>query len=71
MLGAFVSLVGVVRAGIFNSGALLACVLLPVALHSIYLCFRDYQKRSLIAANRNTIILQSLVSLLVMVIMVK
>ena len=64
MIGAFVSIFGLVRAGLFNSGALLACLLLPMALRSIYLCFRDFQKRSLISANRNTIILQSLVSLL-------
>jgi 1,4-dihydroxy-2-naphthoate octaprenyltransferase len=62
MLGAFASVFGLVRIGLFNSGALLACLLAPVALHSVYLCFRDFKKRSLIKANRNTIILQSLVS---------
>jgi len=67
MLGAFVSLFGLVRAGIFNSGALLACVLLPLVLHAIFLCFRDFQKRSLIAANKKTIILQSLASVLMIV----
>ena len=64
MLGAFVAVFGLVRAGHFNSGALLVCLLLPMAVHSIYLCFRDFQKRTLITANRNTIILQSLVSLM-------
>ncbi|MBL90400.1 MAG: hypothetical protein CMH56_01120 [Myxococcales bacterium] len=64
MLGAFAAVIGLVQTGLFNSGALLACLLLPMALHSIYLCFRDFQKRSLITANRNTIILQSLVSLM-------
>jgi 1,4-dihydroxy-2-naphthoate octaprenyltransferase len=64
MLGAFVALGALITNGIFQSGLWIAMLGLPVALHAIFVCFRDFQKRQLIIANRNTIILQSVVSLL-------
>ena len=66
MLGAFAALVGLTLNGVFHSGVLIALLGLPVALHAVFLCFRDFQKRQLITANRNTIILQSVVSLLML-----
>jgi len=66
MLGAFVALAGLITNGIFHGGLWIAMLGLPVALHAIFVCFRDFQKRQLIIANRNTIILQSVVSLLMM-----
>jgi 1,4-dihydroxy-2-naphthoate octaprenyltransferase len=64
MLGAFVALAGLITNGVFQGGLWIAMLGLPVALHAIFVCFRDFQKRQLIIANRNTIILQSVVSLL-------
>ena len=64
MLGAFAALAWLITTGVFHSGLWIALLGLPVALHAIFLCFRDFQKRQLITANRNTIILQSVVSLL-------
>jgi len=64
MLGAFAALAWLITTGVFQGGLWITLLGLPVALHAIFLCFRDFQKRQLITANRNTIILQSVVSLL-------
>ena len=64
LLGAFALVAWMSQTGVASTRAVWALGSAPLAVHALYVLFRDYESRELVKANRSTILLQLFFGLL-------